>query len=380
MKAIGIIAEYNPFHLGHEYHLNKIKEKYKDHIIVLVMSGNFTQRGGVSIIDKWKKKQIALNAGIDLVIELPFPFATQSADYFSYGAITILEYLKVNHLVFGSESNNISDLETIVDTQLNNEEFDKLVKLYSKFGENYPTALSLALKDLTGKVINTPNDLLGISYIKTIKQNNYKIIPETIQRTSSYHNDELEKHSSASAIRKALKGKQDIKNYVPAITIPHLTELHYIEDYFQLLKYKILTTKDLSIYQTVDEGIEKAIKKEIIKAKSYEELVHSLKSKRYTYNKITRMLLHILCNFTKEKAKEFNKINYIRLLGFSKKGQKYLNQIKKDTPVPIISKINKYKDPMLEFEIETTSIYSLIDQNQNDLIEKEYKNISNKGE
>lgn len=380
MKAIGIIAEYNPFHLGHEYHLNKIKEKYKDHIIVLVMSGNFTQRGDVSIIDKWKKKQIALNAGIDLIIELPFPFATQSADYFSYGAITLLEYLQVERLIFGSESNNILDLETIVDAQLNNEDFDKLVKLYSKFGENYPTALSLALKDLTGKTINTPNDLLGISYIKTIKQNNYKIIPETIKRTSSYHNNSLEEHSSATAIRKALKQEKDIKNYVPEITIPHLTQLHYIEDYFQLLKYKILTTKDLSIYQTVDEGIEKAIKKEIIKSKNYEELVTSLKSKRYTYNKITRMLLHILCNFTKEKAKMFNKISYIRLLGFSTKGQEYLNKIKKNTPVPIISKINKHKDPMLEFEIETTCIYSLIDKKQNTLIEKEYRNISTKGE
>lgn len=380
MKAIGIIAEYNPFHLGHEYHLNKIKEKYKDYTIVLVMSGNFTQRGDVSIIDKWKKKQIALNAGIDLIIELPFPFATQSADYFSYGAITLLEYLNVERLIFGSESNNISDLETIVDAQLNNEEFDKLVKLYSKFGENYPTSLSLALKDLTGKTINTPNDLLGISYIKTIKQNNYKIIPETIKRTSSYHNSTLEEHSSATAIRKALKENKDIKNYVPDITLPFLTNLHYIEDYFQLLKYKILTTKDLSIYQTVDEGIEKSIKKEILQAKNYEELVTALKSKRYTYNKTTRMLLHILCNFTKEKAKQLNKINYIRILGFSKKGQQYLNKIKKDTPVPIISKINKHKDPMLEFEIETTSIYSLTDKNQNELILREYKNISNKGE
>ena len=169
MKAIGIIAEYNPFHNGHLYHLNKIKEKYPNHVIVLVMSGNFTERGDVSIIDKWKKKDIALKAGIDLIVELPFPFATQSADYFSYGAITLLEYLQVEKVIFGSESNNIEDLNTIVDCQLNNEDFDKLVKIYSKFGKNYPTALSLALKDLTAKEITTPNDLLGISYIKAIK-------------------------------------------------------------------------------------------------------------------------------------------------------------------------------------------------------------------
>ena len=382
MKSVGIIAEYNPFHNGHLYHLSKIKENYPDSTIVLVMSGNFTQRGDVSIIDKWKKTEIAKKAGIDLIVELPFPFATQSADYFSYGAITILEHLKVDRVIFGSESNNIKDLETIVDAQLNNEDFDKLVKIYSKFGNNYPTALSLALKDITGKEITTPNDLLGISYIKAIKKNNYKIIPETLKRTSDYHNKELEKYSSATAIRKALRENKDIKDYIPEITIPYLTNLHFIEDYYPLLKYKILTENDLSIYQTVDEGIDKLLKKEIIKTTSYEDLITKLKSKRYTYNKINRMLLHILCNFTKEKAKEFNDITYLRILGFSKKGQEYLNSIKKNVTIPIISKINKHKNLMLEYELETTNIYSLTENKENQLttINSEYQNLRNKGE
>lgn len=382
MKAIGIIAEYNPFHNGHLYHLNKIKELYPEHIIVLVMSGNFSQRGDVSIINKWKKTEIAKELGIDLIIELPFPFATQSADYFSYGAITILEYLQVEKVIFGSESDNIKDLETIVEAELNNEDFDKLVKIYSKFGNNYPTALSLALEDLTGKKITTPNDLLGISYIKAIKKNNYKIIPETIKRTSSYHNESLEEHSSATAIRKALKENKDVKEYIPIETHNKLTNLHFIEDYFTLLKYKILTEKDLSIYQTVDEGLDKLIKKTIETSSSYEELISKLKSKRYTHNKITRMLLHILCNFTKEKAKQFQDITYIRILGFNEQGQKYLSQIKKLVPVPIISKINREKDPMLEFEFSTTSIYSLTEsyENQIELINKEYRNLMTKGE
>lgn len=382
MKSVGIIAEYNPFHNGHLYHLSKIKKNYPDSTIVLVMSGNFTQRGDVSIIDKWKKTEIAKKIGIDLIVELPFPFATQSADYFSYGAITILEHLKVDRVIFGSESNNIKDLETIVDAQLNNEDFDKLVKIYSKFGNNYPTALSLALKDITGKEITTPNDLLGISYIKAIKKNNYKIIPETLKRTSDYHNKELEEYSSATAIRKALRENKNIKDYIPEITIPYLTNLHFIEDYYPLLKYKILTEKDLSIYQTVDEGIDKLLKKEIIKTTSYEDLITKLKSKRYTYNKINRMLLHILCNFTKEKAKEFNDITYLRILGFSKKGQEYLNSIKKDVTIPIISKINKHKNSMLEFELETTNIYSLTENKENQLntINSEFQNLRKKGE
>lgn len=383
MESVGIIAEYNPFHNGHLYHLTKIKEKHPNAVIVLVMSGNFTQRGDVSIIDKWKKTQIALKAGIDLVIELPFPFATQSADYFSYGSITLLEKLKVDKVIFGSESDNIKDLEIIADTQINNPDFDKLVKIYSKFGKNYPTALSLAVKDLTNQEITAPNDLLGISYVKVIKQNNYKIIPETIKRTNSYHEEELnESISSATAIRKALNNNEDIKTQVPEITLDYLTDLHTIEEYFPLLKYKLITEKELSIYNTVDEGIDQKLKKEIINATSYQDLINRIKSKRYTYNKLSRMLIHILCNFTKEKKEQFKDISYIRLLGFSDKGRKYLNTIKKDLDIPLISKINRNKDPMLEFEIETTKIYSLNlnCEKQIDLINKEYENLMNKGE
>ena len=168
MKSIGIIAEYNPFTNGHLYHLNKIKEKYEDYTIILVMNGHFSQRGTPSIINKFKRTEIALKLGIDLVIELPYPFATQSADFFAYGAITILEHLKVEKIVFGSESDNINDLELIAKTQINNDELDKLVGIYSKLGYNYPTALSNSIFDLTNKKIITPNDLLGVSYIKVI--------------------------------------------------------------------------------------------------------------------------------------------------------------------------------------------------------------------
>lgn len=380
MKAIGIIAEYNPFHNGHLYHLNKIKEKYPEHAIVLVMSGNFTERGEVSLMNKFKKAEIAEAAGIDLIVELPFPFATQSADYFSYGAITLLEKLKVEKVIFGSESNNIEDLNEIANAQLNNPDFDKLVHIYSKFGNNYPTSLSLALEELTGKVINTPNDLLGISYIKTIKENNYNIKAETIKRTNNYHNQELDNEiSSATSIRNALKNNQDISNQVPKFLLPYLNNLHFIDDYFKYLKYKIITDNDLSKYQTVNEGIENLLRKEIINCNSYDELVEKLKSKRYTQNKIKRMLLHILVGFTKEDASNMNEITYIRLLGFSLKGRNYLNQIKKEVDLPIISKINRNKDKMLEFEIKTTKIYA-INEKDTKTITEEYQNHLNKGE
>lgn len=372
MKSIGIIAEYNPFHNGHLYHIEKIKEKYPDYSIVLVMTGNFTERGDVSVIDKWKRTEIALKHGIDLVIELPYPFATQSADYFAYGAVTLLEKLNVERIVFGSESDNVDDLYLIANTQINNPEFERLVKIYSKMGNNYPTALSLALKDLTNKKIDEPNDLLGISYIKTILKNNYKIKYETIKRTNSYHDLELnEEISSATSIREALRNNLDISKQIPKDTISYYTDLHFIEDYFDILKYKIMTEKDLSIYHTVEEGIDKLLKKKINEADSYSELVNLIKSKRYTYNKITRMLLHILCNFTKEKANLFKDISYIRILGFNDIGKSYLNKVKKDIDIPIISKITREKDDMLEFELETTNIYNL----KNKSIKKEEQSI-----
>ena len=374
METIGIIAEYNPFHNGHLYHLNKVKEMYPESSIILVMNGNFTERGDVSIIDKWKRTNIALNLGIDLVVELPYPFATQSADFFSYGAVTLLEKLKVDKLIFGSESNNIEDLKLIAKTQLENDEFEKLVKIYSKMGKNYPTALSCALEDLTGKKIETPNDLLGISYIKTILENNYNIKPETIKRTNNYHSTELDNEiSSATSIREALKANQNIDNHVPVETKNELNNLHFIDDYFNILKYKIITEEDLSIYQTVDEGIDKLLKKEIVNATSYDDLIKRVKSKRYTYNKISRMLIHILCNFTKEKREKFNDIKYIRILGLNTNGRNYLNTIKKDLELPLISKITREKDEMLDFEIETTKIYDII--NNENLVKREFERI-----
>ena len=369
MKSIGIIAEYNPFTNGHLYHLNMIKEKYKDYTIILVMNGSFTQRGIPSIIDKFKRSEIALKLGIDLVIELPYPFATQSADFFAYGAITILENLKVDRIIFGSESDNIDDLELIAKTQLNNDELDKLVGIYSKLGNNYPTALSLAIYDLTNKKITTPNDLLGVSYIKTILENNYNIKYETIKRTNDYHNS----IESATKIRELLKEGKDVSKYIPKIEIDYLTDLHFLDDYFDILKYKIITEDDLSKYQTVDEGIDRLLKKEINNAKNIDAFIKLVKSKRYTYNKISRMLNHILCNFTKEKASKFREIKYIRILGLNSKGSKYLNNIKKDMEIPIISKLLREKDEMLEFELETTKIYDI--PSNNNLLKKECEKI-----
>ena len=366
MKKIGIIAEYNPFHNGHLYQINKIKEIFPDSLIIVILSGNFTQKGDVSIINKWKKAEIALNNNVDLVIELPFCFSTEGADIFAKGSISLLKELKIDTLVFGSELNDIDTLYNLANTQINNKDFDLKLKEYLDKGLNYPNSLAKALIDFTGYEIKEPNDTLGVTYIKEIIKQKANIVPYSIKRTNDYNSLELKGSIvSATAIRNGIKENKNINKFIPNYKIENP---HFIDEYFKLLKYKILTENDLSIYQTVDEGIEFRVKKYIDESNSLEELITKCKTKRYTYNRIKRMFLHILCSFTKEEAKNNKEIKYIRVLGFNKNGKKYLNSIKKDIKLPILTRY----DDLLYIEQRVTDIYNLI---TNDIPEHKNKII-----
>ncbi len=372
MKIIGIIAEYNPFHNGHLYQINKIKEKYPDSILIGVVSSSFTQRGDISILNKWDKAKLSLANGLDLVIELPFVYATQSSDIFAKGAINILNKLKIDTLVFGTESDNINKLKELADIQINNKEYNIKVKEYLDNGLNYPTALNKALIELSSSKVDTPNDLLALSYIKEIKRNNYNIEVINIKRTTTYHGKDIKDNiTSASNIRKLYLEGKDISNL-----IPYNQDILYkinMNKCFNYLKYKIVTEEsNINKYQTVDEGIENRIIKEINNSNTYEELIQNIKTKRYTYNKISRMLLHILTNFTKEEAKNIQ-IDYIRLLGFSPNGKKYLNKIKKDIKVPIITRYKKEISKLLDIELRITKVYDIVTNNNE--IDKEYNSI-----
>ncbi len=369
MHIIGLIAEYNPFHNGHVYQIEKIKTKYPDSILIAVVSSTFTQRGDVSIIDKWTKTQIALDNNIDLIVELPFVYATQSSDVFAKGAIEILRQLKIDTLVFGTESKTINQIIEVANIQLYSPEYNSLVKQYLKEGINYPTATNKAILALNGKKISTPNDLLALSYIKEIKKQNLPITPINIVRTTSYHSGLSEGNiSSATAIRQKNIKNEKIDHLIPYS--PLILKKITMEIYYPYLKYKILS-EGLSIkkYNTIEEGIENKIVKEIIDTNTYEELINKIKTKRYTYNKISRMLLHILTNFTKEESQNI-KIDYIRVLGFNKKGQKYLNKIKKQIKIPLITGYKKNTSKILDIELRVTKIYSLT--NNSNLVNKEY--------
>lgn len=375
MHKIGIICEYNPFHNGHLYQIKKIKETYKDSLIIVCLSSCFMQRGEASILNKWYKTRLAIESGVDLVLELPFAFATQYQDIFAKGALTILNHLKIDTLVFGSECNDIELLNNLASIQLKDDGYNHLVKRYLDLGLNYPTSLSKALFDISGVKLDKPNDLLALAYIKEIIKNNYDIKPFSIRRTSDYHNSNLDSDIvSASTIRKLLKDGVNVNNYLPYNIYDYLSEIDE-DKYFALLKYQIINNIDcLDKFQTVDEGIENRIIKYINMVNSKEELILKVKSKRYTYNKINRMFTHILTNFTKEDAKDLE-IEYLRVLGFNTRGKNYLNKIKKDIDIPIINKYipNMYK--CLDIEFRVSLIYSLILKDKgDDFLKREYRN------
>ena len=348
MERIGIICEYNPLHKGHLYHLKKIKELYPDSLIILALNGYFMQRGEISLITKEDKVKLALLYNIDIVIELPVLYGTQSADTFAFRAIESLNKLQVNKIVFGSETNDLKTLTLIANTSLTKEN-DLKVKDYLKKGCNYPTALAKALNiDFVFK----PNDLLAISYIKAIHKINNKIEPISIQRTNDYldinSNEEI---ISATNIRHKIKEKKDIKKYVPKEIINMIHPVN--EDLlFKMLSLIIKKEDNLNKYLDVDEGIENRLLKALDKSHNLNELISNLKTKRYTYNKLNRMLIHLLIGILKEDAQNNN--DYLNILGFNKKGQNYLKGLKKELP------LNNKNSRIRYYEKKASFIYDLI--------------------
>lgn len=357
MIKVGVIAEYNPFHNGHLYHLNKVKEMFKDAYLILVLIGNFTQRGEISVINKWDKTKIALDHGYDLVVELPFLFATQSANYYAKGAISILNYLKCDYLVFGSESNDVKMLEEVVDLT-NNDNYENLIKKHIDKGINYPLACSLALKEISGITIDKPNDVLALEYVRSIKQTKSKIKPISIKRTNDYHEEEINKEiTSATSIRKNINNKKLIIKAMPKEVMKYIDKIDY-DKYFNFIKYQIITSNDLSCYLDVDEGIENKLKKAINDSKDINDLILKVKSKRYSYNKIQRMLLHIVCKIKKEDNDLT--IKYLRILGLSNKGKSILKEIKNEIDIPIITKYKKEYDNLFKMDFKANNVYSLL--------------------
>jgi len=384
MKTVGIIAEYNPFHNGHKYQIEKAKEITGADTVIVIMSGSFTQQGNIAIADKFKRAEIAIKNGADLVIELPTIFATSSAEMFAYGAVNILDKLNtVDYLVFGTECDNIDVLNSIVDKLIINKDIiDTNIKNEIKNGISYASARDNTLRTILTEIeydeFSKPNNILAIEYLKSLKAINSRIKPIAIQRKSANHNDKnikaMEVYASATSIRNKLEETNNIFDVI--LTIPDATykllrdsKLIFNEDMYKLLRYKILALgkENIKNIYDVNEGLENKIYDSVLTSKTYDELINNIKSKRYTMSRIKRILTHVLLNITKEEYDALNSSYYARILKINKSNN-ILGILNKNTSIPIVANINDNNiDDLdektkiaLELDFSSTNIYQVI--------------------
>jgi len=363
MKIAGIITEYNPLHNGHIYHIQKTKELTNCDLLICVMSGHFVQRGEPTIIDKWTRTQSALNNGIDLVLELPYPFVVQSAKHFANASVRILELVGCTDIVFGSESNDIESLTLMAELPINVDGLKENLNM----GMGYPKAYGLVQGSFH------PNDILGIAYLKAINETQMKA--HCIQRTNHYHDKDLN-HSiaSATAIRKALKEGKDVSSYTPMFEVLSNQKNIYWEDFFDYLKTKLLTInkEDLQTIFLMDEGLENHFKKQIKISNTFEEFMNNCIGRRYTRARIQRACVHLLTHTKRTDIPNLKTLNSIRVLGFNSKGQSYLKSLR-DNDVRVASRFNQMSENLRELELKATQAYAygLDKEERNKLIQRE---------
>ncbi|MCY6959488.1 nucleotidyltransferase [Clostridium brassicae] len=385
MNITAIIAEYNPLHKGHIYHINESKKLTNCDGVLCIMSGNFVQRGVPAIVDKWSRTEMALKSGVDLVIELPVIYSLSSAEFFAQGAVSILNNLGiVKNLCFGSESGDVDILKRIAHI-LSEEplEFKLKLKEFLNKGLSFPSARSKALKyffnntSLTSEVLSSSNNILGIEYCKSLLNLKSSITPYTIQRQGgTYNSTSLENNfSSATAIRKALKENNSvssIEDNIPSCSSEILknlinkNSLSFAEEMFNFLKFKIFTCPyNIENLPDVSEGLHNKIIKSIYKSNSYKELINNIKSKRYTETRINRILCQYFIGFENYDTKTLRKSNgtHARVLGFNEKGKQILKILKTTSSIPIYTKLPKILNPYLSLDIQATKAYSLINNN-----------------
>lgn len=393
MKTVGLITEYNPFHNGHLHHIKLAKELTKADYVVVVMSGNFMQRGTPGIIDKYKRTAMALQCGADLVVELPCVFSTASAEFFALGGVAILHKMGcIDTLCFGSECGDLTLLEKVAQILVHEpHSYKEALKLYLKEGLSFPVARKKALLHFFTKqemeldlehILSMPNNILAIEYIKALIKLKSNIKPVTIKRiVSDYHDTQItDAICSASAIRTSLftNGIEDFKEQVPSCVYEIVKEEYkksfpiYMNDFSTLLKYKLLLshTKPYDQYLDISNALSNAIENHLPAYKNAESFIGLLKNKQYTLTRINRSLTHILLDIQKEQMQVYadnNYAQYIRILGFQRQSKELLTQLKKSSNIPIISKVANYKQilnplgiRMLEQDILAADIYNTV--------------------
>ena len=382
MKIVGLIAEYNPFHNGHKYHIEKARELTGADYVVVVMSGNFVQRGTPAIMPKHERTEVALQNGASLVIELPSCYATGTAEQFAYGAVSILDKLGcVAEICFGSECGDVKPLRELAQIFHNETpEYKELLQDLLRTGLSFPAARQEAINMLYpdkeySQILESPNNILGIEYIKAIYALNSKMIPVTIERQYSNYNDlDLsDGFSSASAIRYKIEEHlfSDIEDQVPAGNIDMYFRIFeqrfpiYTDDFSLLLKYRLMneTKKSLTKFADVSEELANRIVKQRNQFVSFEQFCNLLKTKELTYSRISRALLHILLEIRDE---DYTDIEYAHVLGFALKDATVMSLIKKYSSIPLLTKLTATDElslnakQMLDQDIYISDLYESV--------------------
>lgn len=396
MKAVGLVTEYNPFHNGHLYHLNKAMELTGADISVAVMSGDFVQRGEPAVLDKYTRTSMALNSGVNLVVELPVNYAVSSAESFAAGALKVLDYVKADSIAFGSESGDIERLSKLAHILCDNE--DTLYKEISKYtanGISYAAARQKTVEKLTDKdtaaMLTSSNNILAVEYLKAIIKNNYAIKPYTVQRQGDSYNDTdiRSEYASATALRENLKA-DNISEYIPVkagLILSSNTNYIYPDDITEALFTRLLdilfasnydknvfienvmqypdVSKEIAgrLYKSAMDMITRTVSQRSESkdnlAFSFGSLCEHIKTKEVPLSRIKRALVKITLGLDKKHMEKYANEPYIRVLGFDKKGQEYLSYIRKTVEVQLITKTADYKEMLLD-DIHAANIYNMI--------------------
>lgn len=393
MKIVGIIAEYNPLHNGHIYQLQESIKNLNPDLVIVVMSGCFTQQGNIAVIDKFTRSKLATLYGADIVIELPFVFATSSAEYFAKASINILNSLSCDYISFGSEEEDISKLVNYANKILDNQtNIDKKIKDHLKQGYSYTKAYILALEECISDIdtnLFKSNNILALEYIKEIQRLNSKIKPFCIKRIyNDYNENTLSKYafSSATSIRSSLlEGNiEHIKNFIPEETYYKLLNenIYFNDSIYELFRYKVILNKDnLKNIHEITEGIENRIINNVVLYTNYNDFIENTLTRRFTLPKIKRIMLKILFDIDKSFLDniDYKKDLYARILSVNSKGKKYLGDLTRNSSIPIITKVNDKVIDKLSFnqarilnkDIESTNLFDII---RNKSLNSDYKN------
>ncbi|VEF48514.1 Protein of uncharacterised function (DUF795) [Bacillus freudenreichii] len=395
MRSVGIIAEYNPFHNGHLYHLKQSKEISGSDVAIVAMSGNFLQRGEPAIVPKWTRTKMALLSGADLVVEIPYAFAVQKAEIFALGSVYLLDALKCSSICFGSELGNIHPFLHTVDLLKDQEEtYNSRIRFYIKQGVSYPKALALAYSDLEKNKdtvdLSRPNNILGYHYIAAAKKLKSNVEFFTVKRNTAEHDDQTihdDKIASATSIRKLIKQEGNlhrIRPYIPEATYSEMEayyrtykHFHDWEDYWPYLQYRLLTMNydELNQMYDIEEGLPYRLQRAAESSGSFQSFMEKVKTKRYTWTRLQRICVHTLTNTTRTDMKSAGETpEYIRLLGMSAKGREYLNKVKKDLPLPLVSTVSAFPEAMFTLDRRAALVYSQVmkEPARSDLFSMEY--------